>query len=996
MNGKPATLPHMTQFTEECDRLNPAQRLAVETIEGPVMVVAGPGTGKTQVLGMRVANILQKTQMRPGNILCLTFSTSGAAAMRERLRRLIGPDAYGVKVSTIHGFCNEIITMHPQVFEDWSARQQITDLDRYRELNMIIDHMMPHLELVNRKHPYSRTKDILWRISQLKKEGKDDFQELKHIADRHAALMAEKSKPGTRQHERNLLQAKKFQELVTLYERYQEMLRRTDRYDYDDMILHVLRALREEEWMLQSLQEKYQYVLVDEYQDTNGAQAQFIELLTTYPTPDAAPNLFAVGDDDQAIYRFQGANLTNLLQFHARFPGAPVIALTVNYRSTQAILDAAGSLIGHNTERLVGRIPGLQKQLLAGADPGGQPEPKMVYAASDTVEPWLVADLVAERLERGVDPQEIAVLTWTNGEVLLLYEVLRARNIPVQVQGKVDLLNHPLIKQVLCVLKGVEYPQDDSLLRDAIACERLGCHPADLGRLYVLRRESGGSLMDLLLKIEVIAHAGSVAFTDLASLVKARDCILNLHHRRRSRTVVNTVEALLRDCAFLEEEREGMIDPLEFSAIQAFFNHVCSRANGNPVYQFGDLVNELALYESPEYGDLRLQYAVPRLHESGVQLMTAHQSKGREFHTVIITDFREGQWDGRRTPAALAVPEDLLFGWTRDQKAFEQDQDERRVAFVAMTRAKRELLFTCPRQTVSGDRARPVSPSGFFAQAGTLPEEEREVRDGDLASLLIVRPVRDLSAEERAFLREQLEHFSLSPTALNHFLEDPRLFLERDLLRAPQPLQPEFLFGSAMHRALQAWGMSVQQGQPLGREEVFSVFERTVMETGVATEQLRRALVEDGRDVLPRYYDACLAVSRPFIDRLESTLTAQLTDPERPDLPGIPLKGKVDRVDRLDADSSLATVWDYKTGASKTEKEIREGDLYRQITFYSLLFDAGNMLLTPQSFILEFLGGKAESPVSRVFQIPETDRQDLTRVIRAVWTKIQALDFTPL
>ena len=266
----PASPPSKPSFASAYALLNQAQKQAVDTIEGPVMVIAGPGTGKTQTVSMRVANILKKTQMRPGNILCLTFSVSGATAMRDRLRELIGPDAYGVTVSTIHAFAQSIIDAHPQVFADWSVREQITDIDRYRELNAIIDGLTGKTELINPKDPYGKDGDLLARISQVKREGKT-LTDLYVAADRYDTEMQGKSKPTTKVHKQNLSRARKFRDFVEIFRQYTEMLDRTGRYDYDDMILHVLRALKEEDWLLLGLQERYQYILVDEAQDLNGA-----------------------------------------------------------------------------------------------------------------------------------------------------------------------------------------------------------------------------------------------------------------------------------------------------------------------------------------------------------------------------------------------------------------------------------------------------------------------------------------------------------------------------------------------------------------------------------------------------------------------------------------------------------------------------------------------------------------------------------------------------
>jgi DNA helicase-2/ATP-dependent DNA helicase PcrA len=220
---------------------------------------------------------------------------------------------------------------------------------------------------------------------------------------------------------------------------------------------------------------------VDEAQDLNGAQWAVIDRLTTYEAVPHDPNFFVVGDDDQAIYRFQGANIAHMLAFHARFKKAPIIVLTENYRSTQTILDAASRLISKNEERLVGKLPGLSKELKAFTKDKGK-EPLLLRAASDSAEPWLIADIIEERMKSGIPAQELCVLVQTNSELRPIYDVLRARQIPVVLHGKADLLVHPVVRQVLTILKSAEGRGDDPFLH-AMACDCFGCHPVDIARL---------------------------------------------------------------------------------------------------------------------------------------------------------------------------------------------------------------------------------------------------------------------------------------------------------------------------------------------------------------------------------------------------------------------------------------------------------------------------------------------------------------------------------
>lgn len=982
-------------FESEYKKLNEAQRKAVDTIEGPVMVIAGPGTGKTQTLAMRVASILKKTQMRPSNILCLTFSVSGATAMRDRLRLLIGADAYGVTVSTIHGFCQSIISNNPSLFEEWSMKEQISDIQKYQELNAIIDDLVGSSKLLNPKDPYGRDGDILARISQVKREGKT-VKDLEKALKEFEGQMHEKNERARTDsgRKKNLLLVEKFADFIEIFKRYQQMLSDKGFYDYDDMILFALKALEENDWLLAGLQERYQYILVDEAQDTNGAQWKVIERLTTYDALAHEPNLFVVGDDDQAIYRFQGANLQNMLSFHERFPKAPVIPLTVSYRSTQVILDAAQALIEKNEERLVGKISELNKTLSASTKEEG-PSPVLLRAPSDVAEEWLIANILQERIQQGIPPKRIAVLTQTNAELFPIYDILRASDIPVILHGKADLMAHPLVAEALAVWKAIVHLQNDGAVIAALSCEALGCHPADLSRLSLLAREHKSRVHDALINLE----QSDAPFLKKDVLIKARDVLLELAHKLDARTVLETVERTLR---VIVGEKEK--DPLDLAAVEAFFRYTKEQCLQKPMFTFRGFLRDMEFYANPEYGQARLTYEIPHLVSEGVQLMTAHQSKGLEFHTVILTNFRDGHWDKRRKPSGVSLPEDILFGWEKDQKKFEQHQDERRVAFVAMTRAERELLFLCPKELSVGQKHKPVSPSAFFAEAGVLPEKDVSVKDPERASLLLLKPKRDLDSELQAYIRERLESFALSATSLTRFLRDPQEFLSIDLLGQPEQFDEGAMrsmgYGSAVHWALREWGAATQRGEAFDDKKMIEAFRWYMAERVFLTQKQRDDLDTLGSAALPRYFAERLCDAKPVIYSLERDYRARLGE--------IPLKGKIDRIDQLAKDSGNVVVIDYKTGAAKTENDIRgslgigeisrteEGSKFRQMAFYALLLEQGDPLINPIAYALEFIGERGEDSERVELSVTDQEKDQLRALIKDVWAKIQSLDFSPL
>jgi DNA helicase-2/ATP-dependent DNA helicase PcrA len=345
----------LDKFQTEYARLNDQQKKAVDQIEGPVMVIAGPGTGKTQILSARIGRILlSDAQIEPDNILCLTYTDAGVVAMRRRLAQFIGPDAYRVSLFTFHAFCNEVIQDNLGLFEKTSL-DPISDLERIELLKELIDGF-------GKDHPLKRYRgDVYFEINSLqslfslmKREGwtadyicqkVDEYIKDLPNRDGYTAKRATKEyKKGDLRTDKIAEQQERMQKLLAAckeFSKFQEMMRKRNRYDFDDMINWVINAFGENEDLLRQYQEKYQYILVDEYQDTSGSQNRIVELLINYWDK---PNVFVVGDDDQSIYRFQGANVENMLAFGNSFgQDLMTVVLTDNYRSTQPILDISKS-----------------------------------------------------------------------------------------------------------------------------------------------------------------------------------------------------------------------------------------------------------------------------------------------------------------------------------------------------------------------------------------------------------------------------------------------------------------------------------------------------------------------------------------------------------------------------------------------------------------------------------------------------------------------------
>ena len=379
-------------FTEEYDKLNQAQKEAVDTINGPVMVVAWPGTGKTQIIGLRTANIILKSWVNPDNILITTFTEAWVIAIRKRLLQFIWNEAYKVWVSTIHSFAQEVIKTFPEKFIEYKAGIAIDGVEALEINKHILEKEIKNKNietLTNDFDPYLYLRDIASRISTLKQEWvtlerletlirKQEQQYKEELSEIKPEL-----KKYTTTKEKQEKHIKKLEELKILFKAYNAYLREHWKYDFNDMINFVLEKFRNDKELVEYYAEKYQYIMLDEYQDTNNAQNEIINHILK--VSEWEPNIMVVGDDDQSIYRFQGANIENMLDFSTHYPETKFVVLENNYRSNQEILDLSSELIKNNSERIVNKIPNLDKKLISSAQKESI-KPKLLKANSDREE----------------------------------------------------------------------------------------------------------------------------------------------------------------------------------------------------------------------------------------------------------------------------------------------------------------------------------------------------------------------------------------------------------------------------------------------------------------------------------------------------------------------------------------------------------------------------------------------------------------------------------
>jgi DNA helicase-2/ATP-dependent DNA helicase PcrA len=735
------TLQQKEQFERIYQNLNEQQKRAVDTIEGPVMVIAGPGTGKTQILGARIGKILLDTDTRPENILCLTYTDAGAVAMRKRLLSFIGPDAYKVNIYTFHAFCNDIIQENLSLFEK-TVLDPISDLEKIDLFKQLIDGFPKNHPLKRyRGDVYFEIKNLQQLFSSMKREGWtpayvsqkiDEY--LADIPTRTEFIYTQKYKQfnaGDRK-ENKIEEAKermeKLRAAVNEFERFQKLMRSRNRYDFDDMINWVIKAFEENKSLLSRYQEQFLYILVDEYQDTSGTQNRLVELLINYWEQ---PNVFVVGDDDQSIYRFQGANVENMLGFASSYRNDLLtIVLTDNYRSTQPILDVSKTLIDRNAERLINQVEGLTKTLISSNKEISVLTHMPVLNEYETQRQEMihVTIQVQELLQQGIAPGLIAVIYKENkyGEELAQY--FSQRNMPVFSKRSVNILDIPLATKLILFLQYLAAEHDipyggDEMLFEILHFEWFNIAPIEIAKLSVTvadkRFGENKTSLRRLLNEKVNAPAADLFSKGApAGMTEASNAVEKLIADVANITLVNLFENIVRDAGVLRWIMQSPDKHWHLQVLTGLFDFIKEEARRNPNLSLQQLVNIFMLMEKE---DLNLPLVQVSGSDKGVNLLTAHGSKGLEFEHVFLVGCNAANWEKKRKPGGGYHFPDTMFS---SLPAHNEDEELRRLFYVALTRAKQHLHISYSRFKNDGKE---LEPSMFIAEiknAHILPEEK--------------------------------------------------------------------------------------------------------------------------------------------------------------------------------------------------------------------------------------------------------------------------------
>lgn len=913
-------------FTDAYKALNPEQRQAVDTIDGPVMVIAGPGTGKTQILTLRIANILLQTDTAPESILALTFTDAGAKNMRERLERYVGRTAYRVPIYTFHGFAQHIIREYPDAFTRVVGGRPASDLERIRMIENILE--APEVATLRPlSHPTYYVRPVLQQISELKKENVSPSDLAKIVSTQAAALtdMPQYHEKGAHKGKQRGDYSKaetalvKSQALQYVYTRYEALLAEERLFDFEDMIMETVAVLANNETLLLTLQEQYQYVLADEHQDVNGAQNRIIELLTSYHDH---PNIFVVGDEKQAIYRFQGASLENFLHFTDLYPDTVIIKLTDNYRSGPAVLDAAHSLIAVEADN---PLADLRVPLTAAAVPKATIN-KRIFPHEVLEEAWLTK-AVADALARGVPAEEIAVIVRSNKEVEQFAHALRQAGIAVYASADGDILDHPLTHTIQALLRAVIEPETDEALFRVFHGAYWGLPLSDTMRvlqarhgrasLYEVLQEAADGTLDTITHTKTCAQILSVLESARALAAVQSPSLVVAHLLHESRLLAHTA-------------KHNPVDGLR--VIRRLYDELDVLVTSSPEVTLADV---LRYFKTTI--DYRLPITAPfiKLQAASVQVLTAHKAKGLEYDVVFIPHLTDNRWNGKARRNLFTIP----LTTSRVAEAFDALDDERRLLYVALTRARTEAHVSYAEQNQDGKDLLPAELLVAIDET-YITDDTKSVTTDTLDLTSSMTPVIEDISDPVAFVSETLRTRGFSATSFNNYMQNPWDYFYRNVLRIPEVKPLHMHFGTVMHAVLEAL---VKQGIEPGTEppftDVTTALKQALTQTPISSHAYQQ-LYEQGVEALGAYLPTLVSgVATQMKTEYSVRVTLKTGLKEFPELP---LSGTFDRID-YHQDGTIARIIDYKTGQPKSRNEIEgntknsDGRYKRQLVFYALL-----------------------------------------------------------
>ena len=934
--------------------LNSEQREAVTTTEGPLLIIAGAGTGKTAVIARRIAYIIENKLAKPSEILALTFTDKAAVEMEERVDILVPYGFIDTWISPFHAFGDRVIRdnafdigLSPD-FKIISRPQQVLffqqnlfrfQLDYYRPLS----------------NPTKFISAILVFFSRLKDENITPEEFLRYVKSlSRAKSRDQKSKVKSRE---DKIEIQKYQELANAYEKYEKLKDEAGFLDFGDQVVKTIELFQKRPKILKNYQGKFKYILVDEYQDTNFAQNELVKMLA-----ERHKNICVVGDDDQSIYKFRGAAISNILEFKKNFPAAKQVVLTVNYRSTQAILDSAYRLIRHNDPDRLEVKNQIVKKLKSQREKHGLP-PQEIFVDTISEE----ADLVASEIEKLISKsvrrssfvvrrytyRDFAILVRTNAAADHFLRALNMKGIPHKFVGSSGLYQQEEVGILISFLTAISNFEDSLNLYNLLTSEIYEMPTIDAIKLASYAKRKTRSLFYVLKNLPAGRQVStpnddlqisneSRAIVD--KLLSDLDDAIKLSRRQNVGKV--TYDFLKRTGYLKKLEKQGNVESqIKIQNIAKFFEKIKEFSDVSRVETVNQFVDYLETIRSAGEDPATVEFD-PDL--DAVNVMTVHGAKGLEFSVVFMVNLVSDHFPTRFRHDAIDVPDQLIRETlpTGDWHL----EEERRLFYVGMTRA-RDLLYFSHSRDIGGRRIKKVSP--FVLEALDKPKID--------ASLSRLSPLEKIEKFAPAPLRTHqpmlfdVDVLKLTQGSIDDYLTCAYKYRYVHILRVPILRHHAIVYGAALHAAVAVFLRSKKNGKVLTLPQVLEVFERAWDSEGFLTVEHEERRKAQGKLAIASFYKR-ESKSRDIPTLIEAKFDFPLKN--------VIITGRFDRVDiKL---GSKVTIIDYKSSENidqqRADAQAKEST---QLAIYALNYWKRHQLI-PERVALHFLETGIEGSYSPI------------------------------